>query len=89
MQNDLPCTLACVHLSPEVLSCLCLSVYIPSTSFVPLQQHPLIKPPRVNIFYYWILSASEYPQMRLESPRSSCALAAAAVGTVQETTMRR
>lgn len=51
-----------VYLSHEVYSCLCLSVYIPSTSFVPLQQHTLIKPPRMNLFYYWILCAGEYPK---------------------------
>lgn len=52
-------------MSHEVHLCLCLSAHIPSTSFVPLQQYRLIKTPWMNLFCYWILCASEFPQMCL------------------------
>ncbi len=82
-------TLVWVYVSHEVHLCLCLSVYIPAASFVPLQQHTLIKPPRMNLFYYWILSAGEYPKcvwVPLHFMRWCSSVQH--VGTVQEKTIR-
>ena len=57
-----PRRLICVDLSRAVYLSHCSSLCIPSTSFVPAQHHTLIKPPRMNLLYYWILCAVEYPQ---------------------------
>lgn len=74
---NVPLILAWVHRFPVKGTCGVLSC-VPSTSFVPLQKHTLIKPPRMNLFYYWTLSAGEYPKC----PLALHALAAAQSGVL-------